>query len=233
MDQATLHLSLTLRLPTRASSLVPVSLPPPSPAKAKHLREAKAQPEVKHEQLKIEMQALHTSVTSLTWTKAEDHVIVQGMKSRKDWREKQKSLAKKIIEIKSIVELNNLVELEEEVKDTKRLINNFSSFLETMIAEIELADVNQGLFSYRSAKTCPIKVPTYAGLVSEDFISFRDNIFSRSDHPENLREVLTGKALVNLPLDGIKNIGSILSLRSATLTSVSSSTWPRSRQSLA
>ena len=91
---------------------------------------------MKHEQLKIEMQALHTSVTSLTWTKAEDHVIVQGMKSRKDWREKQKSLAKKIIEIKSIVELNNLVELEEEVKDTKRLINNFSSFLETMIAEI-------------------------------------------------------------------------------------------------
>ena len=58
-------------------------------------REAKAQTPVKHEQLKIDLQSLHTSVNGKTWSKAAHHIIVQGMKSRKDWREQQCSLYKK------------------------------------------------------------------------------------------------------------------------------------------
>ena len=82
------------------------------------------------------------------------------MKSRKDWREKQNTLAKKIIEIKSLVKLNDLTDLEDVVNDTQLLITNFSSILESTISEIEAADLKQGLFSDRSAKACPIKLPS-------------------------------------------------------------------------
>ena len=113
-----------------------------------------------------------------------------------------------------MVELNDLTDLEDEVDNTKLLITNFISVLETRIAEIEAADAKQGLFSDRSVKTCPIKLPTYAGLVSEYFISLRDkftkaaenNRISRSDQIEKLCELLTGKALANLPQEGVKNI---------------------------
>ena len=65
------------------------------------------------------------------------------MKSRKDWREKQNTLAKKIIEIKSLVKLNDLTDLEDVVNDTQLLITNFSSILESTISEIEAADLKQ------------------------------------------------------------------------------------------
>ena len=71
-----------------------------------------AQATVKHEQLLIDVQALHTSVLGADWCHAEDHVVIQGMKYCKDWREKQNSLAKEIIAIGSLVMLSNLTDLE-------------------------------------------------------------------------------------------------------------------------
>ena len=110
-------------------------------------------------------------------------------------------------EIKSLIILNDLTDLKDTVHNTQQVIHNFSSVLETKIAEIETTDAKQGLFSDRSTKACPIKLPTYAGLTSEDFITFRDkftkaavdNKISRTDRVEKLREYLTGKALANIP----------------------------------
>jgi hypothetical protein len=107
------------------------SLGPPSNhlAEQRRLREAQAQASVKHDQLLIDVQALHTSVQGADWCHAEDHIIVQGMKYRKDWRDTQNTLAKKIIEIKSLVTLNDLTDLRDTVHITQQIIHNFSSVL--------------------------------------------------------------------------------------------------------
>ena len=108
-----------------------------------------------------------------------------------------------------MVQVNGLTEYKEEVK-----IIYFGSVLESRIAEIKLADVNQGLYTDRSAKACPFKLPTYSRLISEDFITFRDkftkaaedNRITRRDKVDKLLEVLTSKAMANLPLLGIRDI---------------------------
>ena len=66
----------------------------------------------------------------------------------------------------------------------------------------------------RAVKSCPIKLPTYAGLFCEDFIIFKDKFtkaaqeykISRTDQEEKLCEVLTGKARAHLPTEGIRRI---------------------------
>ena len=116
------------------------------------------------------------------------------------------------IEIQAMVQVNGLTEYKEEVK-----IIYFASVLESRIAEIKLTDVNQGLYTDRSEKSCPVKLPAYAWLISEDFFTFgdkftkaaEDNMITRKDQVDKLREVITGKAVANLPLEGIRDIDQV------------------------
>ena len=56
-------------------------------------------------------------------------------------------------------------------------------------------------------KSCPKKLPSFAGLESEDFSFFKDqfteaakdNRVPRSNQADKLREVLTGRALQHMP----------------------------------
>jgi hypothetical protein len=78
--------------------------------------------------------------------------------------------------------------------------------MNVIILEIETTD--------RMTKACPIKLPSYSGDVSEDFIAFKDkfhkaavdNRISRRDQLEMMRECLTGKAAAKRPLNGLRDI---------------------------
>ena len=82
----------------------------------------------------------------------------------------------------------------------------FGSRLQTLIFEIEAADTSWGIFSDGLTKACPIKLPTFAGTLPEDFLTFR-NKFERAASDNNylfrsigkLRECLQRKALSNPP----------------------------------
>ena len=95
----------------------------------------------------------------------------------------------------------------ETVHGTQSKIRLYGSVLDQKIDEVKQADRTQGLFSDRATKPYPIKLSTYAGLRSEDFLMFKDkftkaagdNKISRTDQTEKLREVLTDKALAHLP----------------------------------
>ena len=99
----------------------------------------------------------------------------------KEWREKNIILSKKILELKSMVEVNGLADCDDQVQETQSKIMYYSSILEQRISEIEQADVAQGLYTDRSAKPCPVKLTTYAGLISEDFITFRDKFMKEAE----------------------------------------------------
>ena len=133
-------------------------------AQARGIKEAKAQAMLKLEYIEIDLQVLVTSLQKVTnWATAEDHVIAHGMRMREKWRNQHTDLQKKIIEVLSIITLNDLNECKSMGSETRSKIHNFGSFLEQKIQEIELADTVQGLYTDRSTKACPVKLPTYAG----------------------------------------------------------------------
>ena len=76
-------------IPPFSSQSIVSSMGPPTTqaAEQRRLREATAQTTVKHKKLLTNVQALHTSLQGAGWCHADDHVIIQGMKSRKDWRD--------------------------------------------------------------------------------------------------------------------------------------------------
>ena len=121
------------------------------------------------------------------------HVIVKGMKMRDPWKKRTKQIAKDFTALTNTHDLAcpdfNLSTLESKI-DTLR------------DRQHRRADKMQGLFSDRSAKPCPQRIPTYSGSPSEDFITFKDkfekaaedNRTSKTDQLEKLRETLTGNA---------------------------------------
>ena len=185
-----------------------------SQAEAKKLKEATIQAHVKYEQLKLEVGYLITGVTAHRWTHSEDHIVTLGMRSRSGWREQHAVISKKLIEVEGLAKLHDLTDLQDLITDTKAEIVATSTRMDVTILEIETTDIKQGIFADRSAKTCPINLPTYSGALSEDFITFKDkfnkaavdNRISRRDRIEKLRECLTGKAAANLPLNGLQDI---------------------------
>ena len=59
---------------------------------------------------------------------------------------------------------------------------------------IEAAVANQGLYMDRATKACPMKLPSFSGLISEDFLAFKakfkrasiENRITRKDQIEKL-----------------------------------------------
>ena len=107
---------------------------------ARRLREAKAQALLKHDHIKIDLQALVNSLSKVSdWATAEDHVITLGMKSRKEWKTHHIALSKDILEVQSIVTVNSFTDCEEKVRETHSKISYFGGILDQKINEIEKA----------------------------------------------------------------------------------------------
>ena len=137
----------------------------------------------------------------------DDHTISMGMKKKTDWAKCMRDLRLDIVETKNKITANN-------VSDHVSLIDTLevdtaaaNEFLAATIKTIETADVARGIFSDRAVKSCPKKLPSFAGLESEDFSFFKDqfteaakdNRVPRSDQADKLREILTGRALHHMP----------------------------------
>ena len=185
-----------------------------SATEAKKLKEATIQTNVKYDQLRLDLGQLVTSVMAHKWTHSEDHIVTLGMKSRSAWRDQHAAISKKLIEVEGLAKLHDLTDLQDRIVDTRSEIVALSTRMNVIILEIETTDSKQGIFTDRMTKACPIKLPSYSGDVSEDFIAFKDkfhkaavdNRISRRDRVEKLRECLTGRAAANLPLNGLRDI---------------------------
>jgi hypothetical protein len=165
------------------------------------------------------------------------------MKSRSTWREQHATISKKLIEVEGLANLHDLTDLQGHIADTRSETTSLSTRMNVIILEIEAADSKQGiLYSDRMTKACPIKLPSYSGEISEDFIAFKDkfhkgavdNKISRRDRVEKLRECLTGRASANLPLNGLRDIEEAWQfLQEAFGNSYTSLTSPGSEKHLA
>ena len=142
--------------------------------KAKRLKEASIQANVKYDQLRIDLERLDLSFKAHKWGEAEDHVISLGMESRLSWRNQHAAISKEIIEIKGLAGIHDLADLQDQIEDTESEIIALSIRMSVTILEIEAADTKQGIYTDRPTKACPVKLPTYSGLIGEDFITFKD-----------------------------------------------------------
>ena len=144
----------------------------------------------------------------------EDHMIVKAMKLRSDWKTQATNLSKKAVEINSAITQWTLQELEKDATSITSRTKYHADQLVAVIDHIEKSDAKRALYTDRPAKTCPTKLPTFGGQDQEDLITFKDkfnkaaenNKISRTDQIEKLREALTGNALNQLPVDGLRNI---------------------------
>ena len=182
--------------------------------KAKRLKEASIQANVKYDQLRIDLERLDLSFKAHKWGEAEDHVVSWGMESRFSWRNQHAAISKEIIEIQGLAGIHDLTDLQDQIEDTESEIIALSIRMSVTILEIEAADTKQGIYTDRPTKACPVKLPTYSGLIGEDFITFKDKFYKaavdnripRRDQVDKLRECLTGRALANLPTNGLRDI---------------------------
>ena len=104
----------------------------------------------------------------------EDHTISKGMKKKTDWTKRMRELRLDIIETKNKITACN-------VSDHVALIDTLehdtiaaNELLAKTIEDIETADVVRVIFSDRAVKSCPKKLPSFAGLELEDFSFFKD-----------------------------------------------------------
>ena len=81
-------------------------------------------------------------------------------------------------------------------------MGDLQSRIDITIIEVETADRSHGLYSDSEAKACPMKLPLFSGLISEDFVGFKDNFLkaafdnkiTRKDQVDKLRECLLAQA---------------------------------------
>ena len=137
----------------------------------------------------------------------DDHTITKGMKRKADWAKCMRELRLDIIETKNKITACNVSDHATLIDSLEQATTTANELLSKTIKDIEAADVARGIFSDRAVKSCPKKLPAFAGLESEDFSFFKDqfteaakdNRVPKSDQAEKLRETLTGRALQHMP----------------------------------
>ena len=112
----------------------------------------------------------------------DDHTITKGMKKKADWAKRMRELRLDIVETKNKITACN-------VSDHVALIDTLeldtiaaNELLAKTIKDIEAADVARGIFSDRAVKSCPKKLPSFAGLKSEDFSFFKDQFIEAAKY---------------------------------------------------
>ena len=138
----------------------------------------------------------------------EDHIITEGIKSRKPWKTQAAQIAKDLTNLKALINTNGIANID--ISTLEGNISNLQNTIPAKIKNIEDADKKQGLYSDRLAKPCPAELPTFGGTPSEDFIVFKDdfetavtdNRVSKSDQLGKLRKALIGDAANRVPQKG-------------------------------
>ena len=158
--------------------------------------------------IKLDLEDITTEYGQyLDWEIAENHEIEDAMSSLKKWKEKMMKVRKELSTLKGTIEAHEIEELQEELACLSRQVTKTGTELDEAINQIKVADKNKGLYSDRKAKSSPVKLPTFSGNQSEDFLEFLEkfskaviaNKIPKEDQLDKLREVLSGKAKAQVP----------------------------------
>ena len=76
--------------------------------KAKKLKQATNQADIKHDQLRLDLGQLTTSITAHNWTRSNAQTIIMGMKSGSTRRDQHATIPKKLIEVIGLAKLHGL-----------------------------------------------------------------------------------------------------------------------------
>ena len=133
---------------------------------------------------------------------AEDHIIIQGMRQRKEWKEMMNKITKDLMHLTTTTTNHNIPPEIVDIRTIENKVNNLQALLMAKIKTIEMADYEQCLFFDLPTNPYPLKIPTFSGTFSEDFKAFenkfneaaKDNKVSKTDQPGVLKSALRGNA---------------------------------------
>ena len=133
---------------------------------------------------------------------AEDQVIIQGMKQRKEWKEMMNKITKDLLHLTITTTSNHIPSEIINIHTIENKVNTLQALLLAKIKTIEMADSEQCLLFDLLNNPYPLKIPTFSGTFSEDFKAFeknfneaaKDNKVSKTDQPGVLKSTLRGNA---------------------------------------
>ena len=200
------------KLPTTtATNLAPACGPDPQYQEAlivSKTMEDKMRLAIALENLNMDLLFLQEDFEWVTkWSEAEDHQVISGMASRKEWQTTLRDLGKKLNEQKTIIDTFHYTEQQESYDCVSKKFSNMHTAMCQVIKKIEQEDQIRELFSERSVKAAPTKIPIFSGKPPEDLLDFqekfrswvKDSKVTKRDQPNKLREHLAGKALCYFP----------------------------------
>ena len=95
-------------------------------------------------------------------------MITKGMEMREEWREQMEQITKDLSDLITTIYSNSIPFTEVNIIALENKVNILQDLLPTVIASIEEADREQGLFSDQPTNPHPLKIPSYSGNFSED-----------------------------------------------------------------
>ena len=135
------------------------------------------------------------------------------MASRRTWRKTLRDIGKKLNEQKYIMATFQYADCQSDYDFTVNQFAELQASLGQATEDVEHEDETRELYSERTAKSAPTKIPVFSGLPTEDLLDFQDKFkravedtkVTKKDQPDKLREHLAGKALSHIPTS-IKDI---------------------------
>ena len=133
---------------------------------------------------------------------AEDHVIIQGMEQREEWKEMMNKITRELLHLTTTITSHSIPSAIIDIHTIENKVNTLQALLLEKIKTIEMADREQCLFFDLPTSSHPLKIPTFSGTFSKDFKAFernfneaaKDNKVSRTDQPGVLKSALRGNA---------------------------------------
>ena len=113
--------------------------------------------------MRLDLKNLSTASEAFYWNNAEDHEIAKGMRSRVMWEEQHSEIYQEVIEIKAQADLHDLSELTSKLHVTTQQHTDLHTHIQVITRIIEAAVANQGLYTDRATKACPMKLPSFSG----------------------------------------------------------------------
>ena len=114
-------------------------------------------------------------VCHVPYLTAEDHVIADGMRKRKPWKEQMSTISKDLVHLKYLINTFNIARTDVDVDTLVARVNHLQNLTPSAIRNVEAADLNQGILSKKIPQICPQEIPKYAGTPSENSWTSKKN----------------------------------------------------------
>ena len=169
---------------------------------------AVAKATAKENPINEDMDDLRDKINSVAeWSEESDVNVRKGMRDMANWKEELSRITMAVRELKEIVSEFDISPLLVNLYALETRNSDLATELKRICNAIEREDKDRALYSLDNSKFDLVKLPTFSGQESEDFVKFKDemirgfvqNRICKADQPAKLQECLRDHPLRLIP----------------------------------